>query len=172
MNMLTKDIQNTIPTRQKGAALVVSLVFLVIMTLIGVVSMNTSFMEYIMATNSQHTVSALANAELVIGSAEDDIEKIVTDALALEFEASDDHYYLADDVEPAKNDWTFKHASTTNGNYIIEYAGKHPIPGESSEMGAATSGSFVHLFLVSTKNEHTKGAKRNVQTVYVTNSAP
>jgi len=170
--MKHRDYRKLPPRNQRGAALMVSLVFLVIMTIIGIASMNTAVMENLMAANSQFQVSALSNAEFIIGSAEDDIETIVSDASALAFETSDDHYYLADDVEPAVNDWTFQHASTTLGSYIIEYAGKHPIPGESAEMGAGTAGSFVYLFLVSAQNVASKGARRNVQTVYVTENAP
>ncbi|MGB5442300.1 MAG: PilX N-terminal domain-containing pilus assembly protein [Gammaproteobacteria bacterium] len=170
--MKQHDCRNSPLRNQSGSALMVSLVFLVIMTIIGIASMNTAVMENVMASNSQFQASSLANAEFIIGSGEDDIETIVADAQALAFETSDDHYYLADDVDPAVNDWTFKHATTTLGSYVVEYAGKHPIPGESAEMGAGTAGSFVYLFLVSAQSEANKGARRNVQTVYVTQNAP
>ncbi|MGB5438456.1 MAG: PilX N-terminal domain-containing pilus assembly protein, partial [Gammaproteobacteria bacterium] len=84
--MKQHDCRNSPLRNQSGSALMVSLVFLVIMTIIGIASMNTAVMENVMASNSQFQVSSLANAEFIIGSGEDDIETIVADAQALAFE--------------------------------------------------------------------------------------
>ena len=51
------------PRRQRGAVLIVSLILLVVLTLLGVTSMNTTSLEEKMAANSQTTTRAFQTAE-------------------------------------------------------------------------------------------------------------
>jgi len=51
------------PARQRGAVLIVSLILLVVMTLLGVTSMNSTSLEEKMAANSQETTRAFQIAE-------------------------------------------------------------------------------------------------------------
>ena len=55
--MKQHDYRNSPLRNQEGSALIVSLVFLVVMTIIGIASMDTAVMENIMATNSQFQVT-------------------------------------------------------------------------------------------------------------------
>lgn len=134
--------------------------------------MDLSVLENMMASNSQQQIKSLSNAENVLRTAEQDVDGIVSDSTTLSFAASDDHYYLAGGVDPSKATWDFIYSSTSTGKFVVEYAGARLIPGESGEIGVAIAGSYVHLFLVGSQSESGKGAKRNVQSVYVTGSPP
>lgn len=63
--------------QQAGAALFMSLIFLLIMTILGVFGMNVSRMENLMAGNTQFQTTALNNAEFVLIQAEDELETLV-----------------------------------------------------------------------------------------------
>ena len=175
------DIQNH-PTElrgislgERGAALIISLIFLLAMTLMGIASMDSTRIETLMGQNTQFAVNAMANAEQVLKSGENDLDTIVNDDATLSFELENDHYYypiLTDDPDPSLNNWSFSHASTTGGSYIVEYWGSRPLSGESTQMGGSIAGSSIHLFQISAQSETGKGAKRTVQSIYVTNSAP
>lgn len=58
----------TEPNKQKGAALIISLIILVVMTMIGVASMGTSLMQEKMASNSQNKNITFQAAESSVGA--------------------------------------------------------------------------------------------------------
>lgn len=74
MKMYTQKPFSTPQSKQKGAALVMSLIILVVITLIGVSSMSTSLLQEKMASNAQSTNVTFQAAESAIGS-------LVTDVL-------------------------------------------------------------------------------------------
>ena len=159
-------------SRQRGAILITSLIMLLVLTLISISGINLSFLENLMASNTQFQVSALAGAEVALRTGEQDVETIVGDGSTLDFSGADDHYHMNGTIDPSQHSWSFDHATTNGNNYVVEYLGARPLPGESTEMGAAVAGSSVYLFLVDAQNVSGKGATRNVQTVYVTATAP
>lgn len=63
-----KQKLNTVVKKQDGAALVVSLIILVVMTLIGVTSMNNSLVQERMASNAQSTNITFQAAESAVGA--------------------------------------------------------------------------------------------------------
>ena len=153
-----------IPARQKGAALILALVVLLVLTLIALSAARSSMLEALMSTNTQFSVASLSDAELAIKEGEDDIEAITSDAPSLIFETEGDHYFLSGTTPEYKE--------IAAGSYGIEYAGPRPVPGESGEMGATTAGSFAYVFLVHAQDETGKGAWREVETVFFTDEAP
>jgi type IV pilus assembly protein PilX len=164
---------------QRGAALIVSLIFLLIMTLLGVFALNTSTLETLMAGNNQYQTAALGDAELALASGEDDVEAVVSDTVALEFDTGGDHYYNSGDIDPNNLDWSgFVHNDVGDGQYVIEYGGSEPLPGSSTSLGTSTAygggvaGGDVFVFLVTARSESSKGAVRIVQSVYVTEEEP
>ena len=66
-------IDTGISSRQKGAALFMALIFLLILTILGVFGMNLSRLENMMAGNNQFQMAALSNAELAVDEAERDL---------------------------------------------------------------------------------------------------
>jgi type IV pilus assembly protein PilX len=57
---------NLLPARQQGAALVVGLLLLLVLTLLAISGMNTASLELVMAGNTQYQQVAFQNAEHAI----------------------------------------------------------------------------------------------------------
>ena len=172
---------------QGGAALFMALIFLLIMTILGVFGMNLSRMENLMAGNNQFQVRALNDAELLLAIAINEIEAEVAIPGEINPNAPGDHIYLKngdeDDPDPARPDaldWsTFNcfSAVPSNGNasneycYVIEYMGL--LPAEGGECtgtigtGSQPPGCNRHIYRVTTRAETSRGARRTVQSVYV-----
>jgi type IV pilus assembly protein PilX len=123
---------------QRGAALFMALIFLLILTILGVFGMNVSRLENLMAGNAQFQTTALNNAEYVLARAEQDLVAI-GDALENGtgtnpfIATADDHYYCANDdsclrtnnsdadlIDPAALNWAFSNNTIdlpdVNGN--------------------------------------------------------
>ena len=192
------------PRAQRGAVLAISLIFLVILTIIGIVGMNTSILGTMMSSSLQFQTTALGDAEVALKRAEDQVETITSDGVPLDLNGiQTDPYYDATGtsaqlIDPAEWTWVgeFPFVDNTNGatwaipdanrpppgtRYVIQYGGKEPIPGNTGGLGGSvayggggggTAGAFVNVFLVSAQGEGFRGAKRIVQTVYVTNDDP
>jgi hypothetical protein len=170
---------------QQGAALFMALIFLLIMTILGVFGTNLSRMENLMAGNSQFQARALSDAELLLDVAIDEIESELG-APYLNMDASGDHMYLltADATEtasPEALDWSgFTCDNTTppggSGNYsycyVIEYTGELEGSDDGDCSAATGTGSkpadcFRQIYRVTTQAETSRGARRTVQSVYV-----
>ena len=63
------DMVPGVPARERGAALVIALVMLLILTILGIAAMNTSSLEEKMAGNTQEQTHAFQAAESGINSA-------------------------------------------------------------------------------------------------------
>jgi type IV pilus assembly protein PilX len=70
--------RHNIASRQRGAVLVVSLLILLIMTMIGVSSLQSSAIEEKMASNSRDRSVGFQSAEVALREAEDFVESLVT----------------------------------------------------------------------------------------------
>ena len=174
-----------IPTPQRGAALFMALIFLLIMTILGVFGMNLSRMENLMAGNTQFQVSALSDAELLLDIASDEIEAALGPPFT-DFDASGDHLYLltedaTESANPNALDWSaFNCFSTTppgghadnNYCYLIEYTGE--LEGSDDGDCSAATGTggkpadcFRQIYRVTTQAETSRGARRTVQSIFV-----
>jgi type IV pilus assembly protein PilX len=71
------NMHNTFTKQQKGAALILSLLILLVMTLIGVTAMQTTTMEERMAGNMNDQSHAMQAAEAAIYAAETELEGYV-----------------------------------------------------------------------------------------------
>ncbi len=165
---------------QRGVSLVVALVMLLVLTLIGVSSMNTAIVELKMAGSSQQQGVALNRADEMLRVGEDDVLAIVTDSTAFNFAADGDGYYvIADDINVHGLDWETDGLNSVQGandsdSYVTEYMGAKPIPGESVKVGTdgRIIGGAVHSFRITSRSEAGKSALRLVQSLYVTTSPP
>jgi hypothetical protein len=166
-------------TRQRGAVLIVSLVFLTILTILGVTALNTSALQNTMASNFQFQIGAMEDAEVSVGMGEDVALDIVdtSGASNLGFEVfgtASNEYHLAGTIDTANPDWLaagYSPKATANGEYVIEYAGIVDMgSGNAVNIGngGATSGNTGHVFLISARSETSKGATRTLQTTLVT----
>jgi len=160
-----------------------ALIFLLIMTLLGVFSMNTSRLENLMAGNNQFQTTALSNAELTVRAGEAQVEAILGATPFMEWNEAGDFYYdrtqeSTDIIDPVVLNWAFTSNAYSlpdgsTGRYVIEYAGVESLPGEEVSFPPdCTAGSCVFVFLISAQNETSRGARRSVQVVYVTDTGP
>lgn len=132
--------------KQQGVVLLVGLIFLIIMTLIGVTGMQSTVIEQRMSTNAQDRSLAFEAAEAALRAAENTIESYASATPGPDTNASDGIYckatactttstwtptggdYAADDtwlsasteVTAIPADWNV----TSNPEYIIEYFGQ------------------------------------------------
>lgn len=168
------------PARQRGVSLVVALVMLIVLTLIGVSSMNTAIVELKMAGSAQQQSIALNRADELLRVGEDDVFDIVLDPAAFNFNTSGDGYYLKEDAINVYNvDWAAQSLSSIEGAtsddvYVIEYMGAETIPGESKKIATdgRIIGGAVHTFRITSRSATGKNALRLVQSIYVTSSPP
>jgi len=196
-------------SRQQGAALFMALIFLLILTMLGVFGMNVSRLENLMAGNAQFQTTALNNAEYVLVRGERDLQALADAGTVNPFLAADttDQYFCANDdsclrtsgdgdlIDPADLVWTFSSIQVelpdvgndgsdsdgdTNpddgtGQYIIIDAGYDNGTGECITQQCRQdilAGAQVHVFQVTARSTSSRGAKRIVQSAYVTNPLP
>jgi len=165
---------------QRGVSLVVALVMLLVLTLIGVSSMNTAIVELKMAGSAQQQGAALNRADEMLRVGEDDVLAIVTDTAAFDFATPGDGYYVtADNINVHDLDWATDGLKSIPGAvatdvYVTEYMGAKPIPGESVKVGTdgRIIGGAVHSFIITSRSETGKSALRLVQSIYVTTAPP
>jgi len=182
MNTTTSPISH----RQRGAALFMALIFLLIMTLLGVFGMNLSRMENMMAGNNQFQALALNHAELMLDAGLREVEENIGFPY-LDEDESGDHIYLntnasSETIDPTALNWSFTTVSTTppGGNasysydYVIEYIGElDGTEGGICSPGIGTGGGMEdckrQIYLVSSQGITSRGAKRIIQSVFVSN---
>jgi type IV pilus assembly protein PilX len=173
-------IANRSPRGQRGVSLIVALVMLIVLTLIGVSSMNTAVVELKMAGSAQQQGVALNRANELLRVGEEDVVSIVNDPVAFDFTTPGDGYYVtADNIDVYDLDWASQGLKAIQGNnagdsYVTEYQGAKPIPGESVKVGTdgRIIGGAVHTFLITSRSSAGKSALRLVQSIYVTKSPP
>ena len=167
------------PGTQRGVSLIVALVMLIVLTLIGVSSMNTAIVELKMAGSSQQQGIALNRANELLRVGEDRVEAIVTEAGTFDFAASGDGYYTkADNIDVHNIHWAEQGLSSIQGanadeTYIAEYLGAEIPKGESRKDGTEVIlGAAVYTFRITSRSEAGKSALRLVQSIFVSTKEP
>lgn len=166
--------------RQRGAALIMSLVILVILTLLGVASMNTANLQTLMTGNAQYQTVALNTAERAIREAEVLVDGIVAGTPA---PAKTDGYHNVAGGDPEvdlanftwpDNETADADASLGDSKYIIEYSGSKSLPPTTFKYinGKPIAGDQVYVFRITARTIATRGAVRLVQSIYVTLDSP
>lgn len=160
--------------REDGAALFMALIFLLILTILGVFGMNVSRLENMMAGNAQFQTTALSNAEYVLARGVDDVLEI--EAKGIPF-PSGPQYQAFGAVTPEDLVWDAAKSAAVSipggdtGRYVVENAGLDNNEGEDSSYTGVIKplpGATVQVFLVSAQSESARGAKRIVQSVVIT----
>ena len=176
--------QPSVSHYQQGAALFMALIFLLILTILGVFGMNLSRLENLMSGNAQFQTTALNNAEYVLARGDKDIEDIAkTGTVPFATWAADDHYYIVDTTPggtPKDLVWPFTSQPVSlpdggTGDYVIENAGLDNTKGEDASYAGTVNplpGAVVQVFRVTAKSESSRGAERIVQSVVVTDPLP
>jgi Tfp pilus assembly protein PilX len=107
--------------KQAGAALFMALIFLLVLTILGVFGMNISRLENLMAGNTQFQTLALNNTEYFLVAAENDIKNVAGNPF--DPDSATDHYYPLATVDfdgdttgtqlPTDLVWSFNRATVT-----------------------------------------------------------
>jgi len=171
---------NSGPFKQRGVSLIVALVMLLVLTLIGVGSMNTAIVELKMAGSAQQQSRALNRADELLVVGELKVLEIVTEPEAFNYGTPDDGYYLkADNIDIYNINWAEQGLASIEGDtpedvYVVEYMGAETIPGESLKIATdgRIIGGAVHTHRITSRSATGKNALRLVQSIYVTDSPP
>lgn len=168
-------INSPASNREKGAALIVALILLLVMTILGITAMNSSILQGFMSTSYQRQTTTLATAENILLAGELDVEDLV-------FAGVNGRTHYSNLVAGGAIFEAAKLASTWPAtNYYIEYLGRRIVPGESVAIGGGLEDSIVHVFRVSARETRPdendtanpgRGGTRIVQSLYVTLSGP
>lgn len=161
-----------LPEYQRGAVLFMALIYLLIMTLLGVSGLNLSRMENVMAGNSRFQLQALGKSELAVREIENTLLDITQDnKTGIPDFGLDNEYYRTGEVDTTAPDWNgITHATTSNGSrYLIEY--DHPV-WKGNSIKWQGSGLTANVFRITCQTRSGKGTQRTLQVVYGTDEAP
>jgi type IV pilus assembly protein PilX len=153
---------------QRGAALIVALILLLVMTLLGITAMNSSILQGFMSASYQEQTVRLAAAENILLAGEFDVEDLVVNGVN-----GRDYYFNLKDDSTLRFDAAA--AATWPNAFVIEYMNAFQIPGESISVGGSFEDSSIHIFRVSARSERdaaSRGGLRIVQSLYVTLTGP
>lgn len=162
--------------RQNGAALIVTLVILFVLTMLGITSMNMSNLELKMATNTQEKSSALQQSEFALTIADDAIDELANQLnTGGVFPAGAGYYDLSTppaippDVETPsfwKNSSNYI-ANGANGGYVIEFMGRDTVVDPENRFDPAAVAKPVFVFRVSAHGTGAVSASTLVQMMYL-----
>jgi type IV pilus assembly protein PilX len=173
------------PRTQRGAALIVSLILLLVMTLLGVAAMNSSILQGFMSASQQEQTTRLARAEDFLLEGEFEIERLVVGGVGTtlcsgapccpagacyrNLEANPTQAFAVNSPATA-----FPGGNTAGGGYLVEYMGQFLVPGESVAEGGGLEDSLIHIFRVSARSVpgNERGGLRIVQSLYVSLDGP
>lgn len=167
--MMLPRLVNTRSNHQRGIALVVALVFLLVLTILGVTAVNSSMMQGLMSSSYQQQAVTLADAENRLLEAEFDIDDIVANGV----DARD--YYINLSLTPGAVFPATNLNQAWPNDFVVEYMGPFLVPGESAAEGGGLEDRELHIFRVSGRHERTedeRGGLRIVQSLYVTLDGP
>ncbi len=186
MNNLT-----TSKHRQRGAALAVSLILLLVMTIVGIAAMNGARLEIDMAGLMQDEQDALRRGERTLTEAVAMIEEMVAAEGKFEFyneEDEEDGMYAPDQGDAIKDiadtlDWSGvsaiqseDHSATKDHSnaMVIQYLGPQTIPGGDLGMDGEDpiAGEIAHVYRITTRSETKANSVRIIESIYTTFEGP
>ncbi len=161
---------------ERGAALVVSLILLLIMTVIGVAAMNGARLEVSMAGMMQREEVALRAAERTLSAAEGYIENLISNEPDYTVGGN---YSEEAELDVSKTDWT-DIARLTKADFgelgeqdafVVQYLDSVPVGGSSVVDVPADQtlpGDQVNVYRITTRSETEGKAVRIVESTYTT----
>lgn len=155
---------------ERGAALFVALIMLLVLTLIGVAVVRSSGTQIVAAANVQLAAEALNAAENSALAAERRILADFNGIPTFDFDAvGTDGLYNVGGVAVTSTDWdAIAHESEGDATYVVEYLGPAPSPSGSIVAGAGTVNESRYLFRTTGRGTSSKGSVRLVQTIVAT----
>jgi len=160
--------------KQGGAALFVSLIMLLVMTLIIVSGARSSALEILLADNAQNAQQALMRAEDSVLQGNERIELDFAGAPDFDFSASaEDGYYIDGELALDTVDWeaipSEREGEGDNlREYIVEYLGPAAAIGGGLGIGAGGAANIRYLYRVSGRGASNRSSARVVQVILAT----
>lgn len=165
---------------ERGAALVVSLILLLLMTIIGVAAMNGARLEVSMAGMMQREEVALRAAERTLAAAEGYIENLISNEPDYTVGGN---YSEEAELDVSKTDWTdIARLTKTEVDalgeqdaFVVQYLGIIDVPNNRSLVDESSydssrriSDSQVNVYRITTRSETEGKAVRIVESTYTT----
>jgi Tfp pilus assembly protein PilX len=161
-------------SKQKGMAMFVSLIMLLLMTLIIIHGARSSTLEIFMANNVQSVAQALMRAEDSTLGGETFVAINYAGAPTVDFSANgDDGFYTDIEIDVNRLDWTEYQTERAGAGenlreYIVEYVGPVTALRGTLSVGAGAASDKRFLYRISGRGESTRGSTRVIQTIYAT----
>ncbi len=167
---------------QHGAVLIVALIFMVILTVVALTSMNSSTFEIKIARSVKSQLDALNASENILKEAEQDIcafQHIPGSGncgggpdLAL-FNTAGDGYYSGPELNNITDSSVFfgkyrEAASSAVGSYTVEYLKAICMPGCSCAAGEDNTGCQQYLYRITSSGQSAKGGNKLIQSQFFT----
>ena len=161
-------------SKQKGMAMIISLIMLLLMSLIIIQGARSANLELLVGNNAQNTAQALLRAEDSAVAGENMIELNMSGAPTVDLSLDpDDGLYVVGDIDIHSVDWV-EYGSEVVGSgdsyreYIVEYLGPFAAAGGSLSVGAGAGSTIRYIYRVSGRGSSGLGGARVVQTIYAT----
>ena len=163
--------------KQQGIALVTSIIFLLLLALIGFTIMKVSLNAMKTAHNDESSMKSFNQAELALRTGEQEVKGLSDSNPYTDFSVANDYLYVFP-ISPSSINWddaTSSKGNAVDGRYIIEYLGSRPIDTESASMSSTggISGSNIYLSrIIARDNEKATGSRRIVRSSFATINQP
>ena len=154
---------------QKGVALVVCMIMLLILTLVAVTTMRLSNSQLLVTNSFQNELEAFVDAENSIRVGERDLDLNFAGAPAVDFGLTGDGYYSADTIPAYTPDWdniTSESGDVTGAQYVVEYIGPAPAAESSLALGAGSATTLQFVYRITGRGDSSKGSVRFAQTIF------
>ncbi len=155
-------------SRQRGAAFVVSMILLLVLTLMGITAMRLGNSQLLISNSFENENEAFVNAENALRAGQRDLMQNFEGAPAFSFEQSGDGYYGPGTIVVDSPDWDGMsyESGGTGVQYIIEYIGPAPAVQGSLALGAGTATSMQFVYRIVGRGSSSKGAVRLTETIF------
>jgi len=180
MKMMSPICPNRLPRKESGAALLISLILLLVLTFLGISSMQTTTLEERMTANQKDYYLAFEAAEFALQAAEDDLGILISTA---DFTPTGNGGFFRDHDLSVKAwtvvDWTKNtevvfvtdHPNMTSEppKYIVErltIVGSTDNLNAGNEYGEQTGATETTVFRVTARGESGKGSVVYLQSTF------
>jgi len=166
---------------QRGSALIISMIILIILMLLGVTAMNTSSTAYKLASNLQFANNAMNDAEAVLSEVESALKLGTINYDHADFVAAatvttsiTGLYPIGSEISPLNTPWDNSDsvlAPSGLGRYIIQLMSTSSVMiGSSATIGGPLSYACnkANTYLITTRGASSRGATKHVQSYFST----
>lgn len=162
--------------KQQGFALVTSIIFLLLLALIGFSIMKVSLNSMKTSHNEETSMKSFNQAELALRTGEQEVKSLSDANPYTDFSNANDYLYVFP-VDNNSINWVngTSAGSDNDGRYIIEYLGSRPISTESASLkpSGGISGSNIYLSrIIARDSKQSTGSRRIVRSSYATINQP